>query len=170
MKTSAKTSSSSQAAGPFPARFLSFRFRRFSLRFSSFDTFPCGGHGVGASSITEPSDSLFFSSPCSRQLELSARFVPTVPPLTAAQQEEGAAEEPGWEGRGGGQSEGDGTAVDEDTNATVDTVGEDVDGGELEGVRVEGGEGGGLPNRTAAGVEGGGEGRVIRGCRVMEAP
>jgi len=42
--------------------------------------------------------------------------------------------------------------VDEDTNATVDTVGEDVDGGELEGVRVEGGEGGGLPNRTAAGV------------------
>ena len=49
--------------------------------------------------------------------------------------------------------------MDEDTNATVDTVGEDVDGGELEGVRVEGGEGGGLPNRTAAGVEGGGEGR-----------
>ncbi len=50
--------------------------------------------------------------------------------------------------------------MNEDINATVDTVGEDVEGGELEGVRgVGGSEGGGLPNRTAAGVEGGGEGR-----------
>jgi hypothetical protein len=118
---------------------LSFRFRLFSLRFSSFDTFPWGGHGVGASSIADASDSPFFSSP-SPSLELSARFVPTVLPLTAAQREEGAAEEPEWEERGGGEGEGTGTAVDGDANAAAGTAEGGVEGGELEGVRAEGGE------------------------------
>jgi hypothetical protein len=121
---------------------LSFRFRLFSLFFSSFDTCPWGGHGVGASSIAEPSDSPFFSSPSS-SLELSARFDPTALPLTAAaaQEEGGATEDPEWEGRGGREGEGVGTALDEVTNACVDTAEERVEEGELEGVRVGGGEG-----------------------------
>ena len=118
---------------------LSFRFRLFSLRFSSFDAFPWGGHGVGASSVAEASDSPFFSSPSS-SLDDSARLDPTVLPLTAAQEGEGTTEEPEWEGRGGREGEGMATAVDELANACVDPAEEGVEEGELGGVGVEGGE------------------------------
>ena len=77
------TSSSHQC--PERAAFiLSFRFRLFTLSFSFFDIVPCGEHGVGASSIADPSESPFFSSPSS-SLGVSARFVPTVLPLGTAQ-------------------------------------------------------------------------------------
>jgi hypothetical protein len=140
-----KVASSDQFGSLLSAFLLSFRFRLFSLRFSSFDTFPRGGHGVGASSIDDPSDTPFFSSPSS-SLEVSARFVPTVLPVRAAQEEEGAADEgypmedPEWEGRGGGEGEGVGTALGEVTNAVVDTAEERTGEGELGGVRAEWGE------------------------------
>ena len=160
------TSSSHQC--PERAAFiLSFRFRLFTLSFSFFDIVPCGEHGVGASSIADPSESPFFSSPSS-SLGVSARFVPTVLPLGTAQRGEGRAEggcpeeDPEWEGRGGGEGETVATAMEGSTNACVDTS---------EGVCEEEGEGGGgvaalegreavgKPVRGRSGAAGGGEGR-----------
>jgi len=115
------TSSSHQC--PERAAFiLSFRFRLFTLSFSFFDIVPCGEHGVGASSIADPSESPFFSSPSS-SLGVSARFVPTVLPLGTAQRGEGRAEggcpeeDPEWEGRRGGEGETVATAMEGSTNA-----------------------------------------------------
>jgi len=156
------TSSSHQC--PERAAFiLSFRFRLFTLSFSFFDIVPCGEHGVGASSIADPSESPFFSSPSS-SLGVSARFVPTVLPLGTAQRGEGRAEggcpeeDPEWEGRGGGEGETVATAMEGSTNACVDTA---------EGGCEEEGEGGGgvaaLEGREAVGKPARGR-WVIWGC------
>lgn len=119
--------SSSHRGSERAAFILSFLLRLFTLNLSCFDTFPCGEHGVGASSIADPSDSPFFSSPSS-SLGVSARFTPAVLPLGTEQGEEGGAEggcpveDPEWEGRGGGEGETVTTAEEEDANACVDTA------------------------------------------------
>ncbi len=79
--------SSSHRCPALAAVILSFLLRLFTFSFSCFDTFDPGGgqqRGVGASSLAEPSDSPFVSSPSS-SLGVSARFIPAaVLPLVIA--------------------------------------------------------------------------------------
>ena len=126
---------------------------------------PCCGHVAGASSIADPSESLIFHSPSS-SLGVSARFAPTVLPLTTALGDEGGAEggypEEGPEQQERGREEevdAVTTAVDEeDTNAVVDTAEGQGEEGGLMGERAEAeGSLSGIVSEVD-GVEGGGEG------------